>query len=225
VPRFSRFWRRSSAADAVTRHAPGPTAVYGAAIGLSVFLIDAAVARWPVSIRELPVRSPRLEALVAAITALVSFGCLWLLFVSHYRPNSPLATFLVVVPGLGSVFGVTLALFLLARGYGPSDLGLRVEGLSFSLPVITVFGVLAFAFNRAFVLIALGSWGGFAGSLAGMPAAALSGSFSELSGRRGSGMARKPRSGLDRGVLLVGGDSRSSVLERKRTPPWNHRNH
>jgi membrane protease YdiL (CAAX protease family) len=165
------------AGDAIRRNAAGKTAVYFAAIGLSVLAVDSFVWRRPIRSLPLPVRAPGLETLVSVSAAVLAFGSLWLLFVLHYRPSSLPAAVVVIGAGLGSAFGITLALFLLARGYRPPDLGVRTAGLSRALPVILVFASLALTFNRSIVLGAFESRRALTASLAGMPVAGLSEEF------------------------------------------------
>src|SRR3954449_10154156 len=92
------------AADGLRRNTLGRTIVYCVAVALSVLAIDAVLSQWPVNGRPVPVRCPRLETAVAAITMVAGFGSLAALFIGQYRPSSILARLLFVAIGLGSAF-------------------------------------------------------------------------------------------------------------------------
>jgi hypothetical protein len=165
------------AADGVRRNALGRTSVYCVAVALSVLAIDATLSWWPVNVRPAPVRSPRLETTVAAILMVAGFGCLGALFIAQYRPSAILGRFLFVGIGLGSAFGITLAIFLVARRYGPSDLGVRGGRLLLALPVAAVFFTLASAFTRFSILPVVQSRESLMAWMAAVPATAVSEEF------------------------------------------------
>jgi membrane protease YdiL (CAAX protease family) len=165
------------AADGLRRHALGRTLVYCAAVALSVLAVDLVLSRWPINVRPVPVRSPRLETAVAAIMMVVGFGSLAALFIGQYRPSSILARLLFVAIGLGSAFGVTLIIFLLARRYRWSDLGVRSDRLFLALPIAGIFFALAWTFTRGSILNVVHSRESFMAWLTTMPVAALSEEF------------------------------------------------
>jgi hypothetical protein len=82
--------------------------------------------------------------------ALIGFGLIaagWLFcrFVLNYRPPSGPLQLAWIVIGLGSVFSILPALFLLSRRYGVANLGLRLQGIATTLPVLAIFAGLTFA--------------------------------------------------------------------------------
>jgi hypothetical protein len=165
------------AADALRRNMLGRTIVYCVAVALSVLAIDAVLSQWPVNVQPIPVRSPLLETAVAAIIIAVGFGCLSALFIAQYRPSSTLGRFLFVAIGLGSAFGATLAIFLLTRRYGLSDLGVRSDRLLLALPVGAIFVALASTFARGSILNVVQSRESFTAWMTAVPVAAVSEEF------------------------------------------------
>ena len=124
------------------------TLVYLVALAISVVAIDAMSSARPISPRPIPVRDPRLESLVLIVCGLTALVWLAGRFGFNYRPEAGAIRFAWIVIGLGSVFAIIPALFLLGRGYGPSDLGLRFRDLAVALPVLAIFAAMAFAFSR-----------------------------------------------------------------------------
>jgi hypothetical protein len=165
------------AADGLRRNALGRTTVYCVAVVLSVLAIDAVLSRWPTNVRPAPVRSPRLETAMAAVIMVAGFACLAALFLAQYRPSSILGRFLFVAIGLGSAFGVTLAIFLLALRYGLADLGVRRGRLLLALPIAVIFFVLASTFSRGSILNVVQSRETFMAWMTVVPVAALSEEF------------------------------------------------
>jgi membrane protease YdiL (CAAX protease family) len=82
-----------------------------------------------------------------------------------------------VTIGLGSAFGVTLAIFLLARRYRLSDLGVRSGRLFLALPIAGIFFTLAWTFARGSILNVVQSRESFMAWMTAMPVAAVSEEF------------------------------------------------
>src|SRR3954468_1593734 len=165
------------AADGLRRNTLGRTIVYCVAVALSVLAIDAVLSQWPVNVQPIPVRSPLLETAVAAIIMVAGFGCLSALFIAQYRPSSAMGRLLFVAIGLGSAFGATLAIFLWARRYGLSDLGVRSDRLLLALPVAAIFFALASTFARGSILNVFQSRESFTAWMTAVPVAAVSEEF------------------------------------------------
>jgi len=120
---------------------------YLAAVAVSVLAIDAISLRQPKR-RAIPVRNPRFESMAIIGFGLIAGGWLFCRFVLDYRPPSGALRLAWIVFGLGSVFSILPALFLLSRGYGVANLGLRLQGITTALPVLAIFAGFTFAFSR-----------------------------------------------------------------------------
>jgi membrane protease YdiL (CAAX protease family) len=120
---------------------------YLTAVVLSVVVIDIMCLRRQTIPEPIPVRDSGFESLVLIacwVTALVWLGGR---FVFNYRPAAVglrLAWFTI---GLGAVFAIIPALFLLGRRYWPADLGLRFRGVTVALPVLAIFATVTFVFS------------------------------------------------------------------------------
>lgn len=120
---------------------------YLAAVAISVVAIDAMSFRQPKR-PPIPVRDPRLESMALIGFGLIAVGWLFCRFVLDYRPPPGAFRLAWIVIGLGSVFSILPALFLLSRRYGVADLGLRFRGTATALPVLAIFAGFTFAFSR-----------------------------------------------------------------------------
>ncbi len=116
---------------------------------MSVLAIDIIFSVRPLTYRPIPVRRPAIELIVATI--FFATGLIWLLlrFAGSWDKIVGLQRLFWVIIGLGSVFNITLAIFLLAVRYSPSGLGIRFRGF---LPVpfaILIFAALTIMFSRS----------------------------------------------------------------------------
>jgi membrane protease YdiL (CAAX protease family) len=134
------------AASTVRGHA-GQAVGYLAAVGLGVVSIDGVCGWGQARARPIPVRDPRLESLMLMMCWVIAIAWLTGRFVFNYRPASAPLRLAWVVIGLGCIFAVIPALFLLARRYWPADLGLRFTGVLVALPVLAIFAAITFAFS------------------------------------------------------------------------------
>jgi membrane protease YdiL (CAAX protease family) len=137
------------AANAALRHDLGRAILYLAVILVSVGLIELVLARWPIADRATPVRRPGTE--LAVITASFVAGIWWLYerFVHNYRPASGLGRLAWLGVLVGCVFHALPAVYLLARRYRPSELGIRLSGLRAAPPIILMFALAAALFAPA----------------------------------------------------------------------------
>ena len=108
---------------------------YLGAVVLSAVIVDVSVALLEKPRIDFPVRAPRTEVMVAAVLYFGSAAVFAFRF-SHWFPVHSLSLRLLFVAGM-FLFGfhILLAVFLLARGYGLRDLGIRFWGFA---PVLFV---------------------------------------------------------------------------------------
>jgi len=129
------------AASGVHRGHARQTAAYLAAVALGAVVTDLLTLRGAVA--PLPVRSPRRESIVIGACWAVAMGWLLQRFVENYRPSAPIARLAWATAGLGCVFTIMPALWLLTRRYSPRDLGLRLNGLAAAIAVLAIFATIA----------------------------------------------------------------------------------
>ena len=119
-------------------------------------------------------------------------------FVLNSRPSSAPGLLILIVFGLGSVMSLTLAVFLIARRYRPSELGVRFRGLGPAAATMLVFAVLTLAFARSGVTLA-GAYAESGSALAmlwvGLTAAVPEEFFRFVWQTRVAAMARSPAVG------------------------------
>lgn len=136
-------------AAAIARGHVGQAVAYLSAVSVGVIAIDVvSLLDRQARTRTTPVRHPPLESLMLFACWAIAIAWLTGRFVFDYRPASAPLRLLWVTCGLGSVFSVMPALFLLARRYWPTDLGLRFSGIVTALPVLVVFAAIALIFSR-----------------------------------------------------------------------------
>jgi membrane protease YdiL (CAAX protease family) len=123
----------------------GGTALYAAAVGLAVLIIDAAIGRWSRPPAALPIRARGSELALLGANAVGAFAFLWARFVSGFLMGS-ISTRLLFFAGLGALFNVFLFPAFLGFGYRPSEIGVRSKGVGASLLIVVLFGALAVTF-------------------------------------------------------------------------------
>jgi len=121
---------------------------YLTAVTLSVVVIDVMCLRGQARPAQIPVRDSGLESLVLIVCWVTALAFLTCRFVFNYRPTGVGLRLAWIVIGLGTVFAVIPALFLLGRRYWPADLGLRFPGVVVALPVLAIFATITFFFSR-----------------------------------------------------------------------------
>jgi hypothetical protein len=131
--------------DGLRREVVGRAALYVAAVGLAVLIIDSAVGRWPHPPAALPIRARGRELALLGGNAVGAFGFLWARFVSGFLPGS-IGTRVLFFAGLGALFNVFLFPALLGLGYRPSEIGVRAKGVGASLLIVVLFGALTLTF-------------------------------------------------------------------------------
>jgi membrane protease YdiL (CAAX protease family) len=121
----------------------GRAVLYLVVLVVSVGLVDVVLDRWPARERPVPIRGPRLEFVVLAVSFVTGLFWLYARFVRGYRPAPGPLRLLWLAVLVGGVFNGLPAIFLLARRYRPSDLGFRISGLQAAPMVIAAFAVSA----------------------------------------------------------------------------------
>ena len=121
----------------------GRAVLYLVVLAASAGAVDFILDRWPGSDRPVSVHGARFET--AVLTVSLAAGLVWLSarFVRDYRPAPGPLRLLWLALLVGCVFNALPALFLLARRYRLSDLGLRFTGLQAVPIVVAAFAVSA----------------------------------------------------------------------------------
>lgn len=108
---------------------------YLGAMVLSAAIVDVSIAFFGKPRADLPVWAPRIEIAVAAPTYLLAAATLAYRFSIWYPPHNLFSRLVFLAALLFFGFQIALALFLLLRGYGFQDLGIRFWGFT-SVPLI-----------------------------------------------------------------------------------------
>jgi membrane protease YdiL (CAAX protease family) len=131
----------------------GRAALYLIVLATSAGVVDLTLDRWPSSDRPVAVHGARFETALLFVS--LAAGLVWLFarFVRDYRPAPGPLRLLWLAVLVGCVFNALPALFLLARRYRLSDLGLRFTGLQ-AVPIV----VAAFAGSATLLAPTTTTW-------------------------------------------------------------------
>jgi membrane protease YdiL (CAAX protease family) len=140
--------------DAVVRHHIAKTAAYFAALAIAAYLIRVLTLSFAGQ-PEPPVHSPRLETAAAGVTYILGITFLAARFIAGYQAPPGIPRLLFFILGFGSAMNVSLAVFLVARRYGLSDLGIRFTGVLPAAATVCVFATIGLLTRSNFTLAEL----------------------------------------------------------------------